>query len=359
VAERDPEGLREGGGVAAVAAPRLLAIPSARKRGRLALMLSVPLLVVVGLGIWWYLNRHVISTDNAYVRQDKVSVAPLVTGPMVEIAVRENQQVKAGDLLFRIVPAPYRIALSQADAQLAAAQAHLTGLRADYAATGADITGARAGVAFYSSELRRESELMDKGFSTRARIEAAQHALDDARNKLASAEGDASKARAAMATGEVSPGVDPAILAARVAREKAELDLSHATIRAPIAGKVSQVARLQPGQMAIMGLAVATIVRNEATWVEANFKETQLGDMRVGQPARISFAAYPGLELRGHVASIGAGTGAEFAILPAQNASGNWVKVTQRVPVRIAIDQASPRPMIAGLSAAVSIDTGN
>lgn len=354
MADADPDirtsaALAEGG--------RAAGIPPARRTGKIALMLSLPLLILIGLGIWWYLGRNAITTDNAYVRQDKVGVAPLVTGPLVEVAVRENQEVKAGDLLFRIDPAPYRIALAQADAQLAAAQARLVGLRTDLAVTGSDITGSREDVAFYTSELRRESELMAKGFSTRARIETAQHALDDSRSKLAEAQGTAEKARAALATGQVSPGVDPAILSAQVVRQKAELDLSHTVVRAPASGKVSQVSRLQPGQTAIVGIAAATIVRSDNSWIEANFKETELARMRVGQPAIVRLDAYPGLDLRGRVSSIGAGTGSEFAILPAQNASGNWVKVTQRVPVRIVIEEKSPRALIAGLSAHVTIDT--
>ena len=355
MAEGDPAIVREG--AATAVSPDAPAVPRARRAGRLGAMISLPLVIIAGLGIWWYLGRHTVTTDNAYVRQDKVGVAPLVTGPLVEIAVRENQKVEAGDLLFRIDPAPYRIALAQADAQLAAAQARLTGLRTDYAVTGADISGAREDVVFYTSGFRRESELMARGFSTRARIEAAQHALDDARSKLVEAQGNAEKARAAMATGQVAPDVDPAILAAQVARRKADLDLSHTIIRAPVSGKISQVSRLQPGQTAITGIAAATIVRSDNSWIEANFKETELAEMRVGQAAKVHFDAYPGLHLRGHVASIGAGTGSEFAILPAQNASGNWVKVTQRVPVRIAIDEKSARPLIAGLSAHVSVDT--
>jgi len=265
--------------------------------------------------------------------------------------------VKAGDLLFRIDPEPYRIALAQAQAQLAAAQAKLVGLETDLSVTGSDISGSREDVNFYQQEYRREAELMARGFSTRARIEAAQHALDDARSKLAEAQGTAAKARAAMATGAASPGVNPAVLAAQVAERKARLDLAHTEVRAPVAGKVSQVGKLQLGQLALLGMNALTIVRSDASWVEANFKETELAEMKVGQPARITFDAYPGVKLRGHVASLGAGTGSEFSLLPAQNANGNWVKVTQRVPVRIAIDAASPRPLIAGLSADVVIDT--
>ena len=354
MAERDPN---LSGALGAAGGARPAEVPRAGRLRRGLIMASVPLLIIAGLATWYLLSLHRVSTDNAYVRQDKVGIAPLVNGNIVEIAVRENQVVKAGDLLFRIDPAPYRIALAQANAQLAAAQARLVGLRTDLSVTGSDIAGAREDVNFYSQEYRREAELMARGFSTRARIDAAQHALDDARSKLAEAEGTAAKARAAMATGPVAPGVDPAVLAAQVAQRKAELDLSHTEVRAPVGGKVSQVSRLQIGQLALLGLNALTIVRSDASWVEANFKETDLAEMRIGQPATVTLDAYPGVQLRGHVASLGAGTGSEFSLLPAQNANGNWVKVTQRVPVRIAIDQASPRPLIAGLSTNVVIDT--
>ncbi len=146
-----------------------------------------------------------------------------------------------------------------------------------------------------------------------------------------------------------------AIAAAQVQRSRAALDLARTVVRAPVGGTVSQADRLQVGQMMITGLPAVTIVADGRSWVEANFKETDLNKMRVGQRAEIGFDAYPGLKLKGHVQSIGAGTGSEFSVLPAQNATGNWVKVTQRVPVRIAIDEKSPRQLIAGQSADVTV----
>ncbi len=152
------------------------------------------------------------------------------------------------------------------------------------------------------------------------------------------------------------PGENPQVAAALVQRAKASLDLARTDVRAPVAGTISQSGRLQVGQMMITALPAVTIVQSGRSWVEANFKEDDLNHMRVGQPAEVSFDAYRGLKLHGHVQSLGAGTGSEFSVLPAQNATGNWVKVTQRVPVRIAIDEASPRQLIAGLSADVRVD---
>jgi len=303
------------------------------------------------------MNDHYVSTDNAYVQQDKVSISAEVGGRIVDVAVRENDVVKEGDLLFRVDPAPYRIAIEQADAAIAAAQVRVSSLQTEYQTTNVDIDSAREDVAFYEKEYQRQSSLMQDGFTTRARLQAAEHALSDARSRVAAALADATKARAALATGSAAPGVNPAIKAGEVQREQAMLNLSRTEVRAPVSGVVSQADRLQPGQIMVQGLPGVTIVASNKSWVEANFKETDLANMRVGQPAEITFDAYPNLKVRGKVSSIGAGTGSEFSVLPAQNANGNWVKVTQRVPVRISITDKPKRAMIAGLSAHVRIDT--
>ena len=325
---------------------------------RIALMASVPLLLVGGAAYYYVVNDHYVSTDNAYVQQDKVSVSAEVGGRIVEVAVRENQRVNAGDLLFRVDPEPFRIAMAQADATIAAAQVKVVGMETAYQTTGVDIESAREGVQFFGEEYRRQSELMQRGFTTRARLQAAEHALSDARAKLANAQGDAIKARAALATAPGAPGVNPGVLAGQVQKRKAAYDLARTELRAPVGGIVSQADRLHVGQMMMQGLPAVSIVVSEQSWIEANFKETDLRNMRVGQPAVLEFDAYPDMKLRGHVASIGAGTGSEFSVLPAQNANGNWVKVTQRIPVRIAIDAPPSRPLIAGLSTHVRVDTG-
>ena len=196
-----------------------------------------------------------------------------------------------------------------------------------------------------------------RGFTTRASLQAAEHGVEQARAQLVSAQSDAAEARARLSAGSAVPGQNPAIAAARVQRSQAQLNLSRTEVRAPVDGIVSQADRLQVGAMMMGNLPAVTIVADGRSWVEANFKETDLADMRVGQPAELRFDAYPGLHLKGHVMSIGAGTGSEFSVLPAQNANGNWVKVTQRVPVRIAIDEKSSRAMIAGLSADVTVFT--
>lgn len=319
------------------------------------LFFSVPLLLVVAAAIWWVTSGGSVSTDNAYVRQDKVSISAEVGGRIIEVAVRENQSVKAGDLLFRIDPEPFRIALEQADADIAAAEARITTLSVTADTMGADIATAQKAVRFAEANLARERELMARGFNTRARIDAAELRLSEAEGDLADARMAAVRAEAQLATGRSQPGVNPALLAARARRDAALFNLSRTEVRAPLAGTISQADRLLPGQMMVQGLPAVSIVARSGGWIEANFKETELKDMRPGQRARVTIDAFGAQELWGRVASIGAGTGSEFSVLPAQNATGNWVKVTQRVPVRIALDAPPPRPLIAGLSAEVRV----
>ncbi len=331
--------------------------PKKRRWGRLALMLSLPLLLLVGGFFYWQSLQGRVSTDNAYLKQDKVGVSAEIVGKIVEVNVREGQMVKAGDLLFRIDPEPYSLQIAESDAAIASAQANVTALSNSSDLSGADIARAREQIAFTRSALARQEALWQRGFTTKADYEAAQHAVAEAQAQLRLAEANQREAQAKLAQGPAVPGVNPQIAAAQARRAEAQLALRRTAIRAPISGRVAQSDRLQLGQQAVTSLPMLTIVADQSSYVEANFKETDLADMRVGQPAEVRFDAYPGLSLKGHVASIGAGTGSEFSVLPAQNATGNWVKVTQRVPVRIAIDQKSPRELIAGLSTDVTVFT--
>ncbi len=320
-------------------------------------MLSVPLLVVIGGTLYWQSLQGHVSTDNAYVQQNKVSVSAQVGGRIIEVAASENLAVKAGDLLFRIDPEPFQLQIAQADAAIAAAQANVAALSNDSALSGADVSGAREDIGFAQARLTRQQALWGRGFTTRADYEAAQHQLAQAQAAMDIAKARSREAAAKLSTGSQVPGVNPQIAAGRAQRAAAELNLRRTEVRAPMAGRITQADRLLAGQEVISGLPVVTIVAAQSSYIEANFKETDLAEMAVGQPAELRFDAYPGVKLKGHVASIGAGTGSEFSVLPAQNATGNWVKVTQRVPVRIAIDQASPRQLIAGLSTKVKVFT--
>jgi len=336
----------------AAQAPEVAPAParSLKRFLRPILMFGVPLLLVLGLGYYWLASGGSVSTDDAQVKQDIVSVSPQVNGQVVEALVRNGAVVKRGQLLFRIDPQPFRVALEQAEGQLAAARLQTTQLRTQAAGTGGDIVGSDANLKIKQNALTRQQALLKKGFTTRADYDDAFNEVRAAEMQLADA-----RARAANANAAIAPGEQPSIAQAQAAVDKAKLDLSRTSIYAPMDGVVENADNLQVGQMAVTGLGMLSLVRSHAAWVEANFKEKDVGRMVPGQTAKIEVDAYPGVDCPAHVQSVGAGTGSEFSLLPAQNANGNWVKVTQRVPVRIAFECNSSKPMIAGLSVTATV----
>jgi len=330
---------------AAETGKRTIKLPSGKGALRTILMLIVPGLLIIGGAYYWLTSGGSVGTDDAQVKQDIVSVSAQVTGPIQQVYVRNGAHVERGDILFRIDPQPFQVALEQAQAQLANAQLQTTQLKTQAAGTGADITGAQANLAIKRNALARQSALLKEGFTTRADYEDALNEVKTAEKDLADAQ-----ARAANANAAIAPGEQPQIAQAKAAVDKALLDLERTTVRAPMDGVVENADSLQVGQMAVTGLGMLSLVHSKTAWVEANFKEKDVGRMVPGQRAEIKVDAYPGQKFPAHVQSVGAGTGSEFSLLPAQNANGNWVKVTQRVPVRIAFDGTPAKPMIAGLS---------
>ena len=328
-----------------------------RRWGKIVLMLAVPLVLLAGGLVYWLSLQGTVSTDNAYLQQDKVAVSAQVGGEIVEVFVKDGEQVEKGQLLFRIDPEPFKLQIAEANAAIASAQANVTALSNSSDLSGADISAARENISFAQANFARKDALYERGFLTKTEHDAAEHAVNQAREQLRQAQARAQAAQAKLATGPAVPGENPQVAAAKAQKEVAELALSRTEVRAPSAGRVAQADRLQIGQQLVQGLPAVTLVSEGSSYVEANFKETDLDDMNVGQRAEIHFDAYPDLALKGRVESIGAGTGSEFSVLPAQNATGNWVKVTQRVPIRIAIDGKSPRQLIAGLSAEVTVFT--
>ena len=330
---------------------RLGKLVEGRNWTRTILMLIVPALLIIGGGYYWLTSGGSVSTDDAQVRQDIVSVSPQVNGQVVEAVVRNGSRVKRGDILFRIDPQPYRVALEQAQASLAAAELQTHVLRTTAAGTGGDITGAQANLAIKRNAFARQQALLKKGFTTKADYEDAMNEVRAAETQLADA-----RARAANASAAVAPGgSQPQIAQAQAAVDKAKLDLERTDVRATMDGIIENADKLQVGQMAVLGVGMVSLVHSTTAWVEANFKEKDVGRMVPGQRATIQVDAYSGKKFEAHVQSVGAGTGSEFSLLPAQNANGNWVKVVQRVPVRIAFNGTPSQPMIAGLSTTATV----
>ena len=320
------------------------------------LLVSVPLVVVAVAAWFWLSSGGSVSTDNAYLKMDRVSIASEVGGRIVEVAVRENQTVKQGQLLFRIDAESYRLKVLHARAALDVAEVALGTMTAEVQTSSVEIKAAQEDIAFAELNFERQAELMQRGLATKADFDSARHELNLARERLRQAQAEESEARSKLAAG-TSSNSNPSIEVARIEHEQALLNLSRTAVYAPVDGRLAQANRLQVGQMMVEGLPALTIVEHESAWVEANFKETDLTHMRPGQPAEIQIDAYPDISLKGHVDSIGSGTGAEFSVLPAQNATGNWVKVTQRVPVKILLDEKPDALMVAGLSAKVKVIT--
>ena len=331
----------------------------ARNRMRTLLWILGPALVL-GAGGWLYLTSgRYASTDNAYVQADRVTIAPQVGGRVVEVAVRENQAVKKGDVLFRIDAEPLQIAAARMQAQMQSVKSLLDAARSGYSSAQADVRSSAADLRYKQQQFARMQELRGRGL-------VAQAALDDAANNLAAARAKQDANTAAVAKAQNMLGGLPSTPDEQLAGYKlalaqlaqAKLDLEHATVRAPMDGTIGRTT-LQPGDFLATGQAAMPLVANNL-WVDANFKETDLTHVLVGQPATIEVDTFPGRKWQARVASISPASGAELSLLPAQIATGNWVKLVQRIPVRLAIDVPQQDGMIlrAGMSAVVDIDTG-
>jgi len=344
------------------APPAVAAMPPPRKRRwlRSLLMVSVPLALVVGGGYYWVTGGRYQETDNANLRQAKVSIAADTAGRVIEAHVVENASVRAGDVLFAVDPEPYRIALEQADAALASARLNVDQLRAAYSRALAQEKMAAGDVSYYRSELARRSALTDKGVGSRSAYDAAERDLNKAEDEQLAAQEAVTGALAALGgKADVETNQHPAVLAAQAVRDQAAWSLAQTTVRAPADGVISQASSFKNGQFVAAGTPLFSLVETDDSWIEANFKETQLTHMKPGQEAEVELDTYPGRPFKATVEAIGAGTGAEFSLLPAQNATGNWVKVTQRIPVRFKLDAAgTDLALRTGMSATVTVDTG-
>lgn len=313
---------------------------------------------LVGFYIFFVGGRYV-STDNAYVKSEKIAVSADISGRVIDVGVRENQQLGAGALLFRIDPEPFRIALEQADARLMSARHEIEAQRALYKQKLAELKLAEGDVAFYKRQHERQQTLNKRGFASGTNLDTANRNLRNAQDRIAAIMQDIAQARAKLGGDAESPAdKQPAVLEAKASRDKAALDLKHTEVYAPTDGIVTNF-DLQAGEYLEAGDVVFSIIGSGKVWVHANYKETKLTDVRVGQTATIRIDAYPNDVREAVVSSISPATGAEFALLPPQNATGNWVKVVQRLPVRLELKEPlRDPPLRAGMSVVVEIDTG-
>jgi membrane fusion protein (multidrug efflux system) len=345
------------------AAPSNLPSPqnehSRRDRLRLPLLLAA---VVVALlaSLFFYLHGgRYEATDNAYFQSGLVSVSTNISGPVIVVTVHENERVKKGQLLFRIDRAPFQAAVDEAAAQLASARTSVESLRANYRQGQAELQSAQDKLTYAVGEAARQKQLVTEGISSQAQYDQAVLAEQTARQGIETSKQQNASIAAALAGGVDTPTEQqPSVQRAAAALERARLNLGYTEIRAPQDGIVTKVNQLQVGDYVSASRPVFTLAGTRI-WVEANFKESQLTHMRLGQPATFKVDAFPDLRLTGRLASFSPGTGNSFALLPPENATGNWVKVVQRLPVEFDIDHL-PReiPLHAGLSVVVTVDTG-
>ncbi len=304
------------------------------RRARKPLLIIIPLAaLIVGVVVYLTGGRYE-ETENAYLQSGLVAISPKVSGEVVEVPVRNNQFVHKGDVLFRIDPAPYETAVAEAEARLADEITQVRRLRANYAQGQSELEAARQRALFAEREAKRQRDLLNEGISSQAQYDQALLALRTARQAIETAEQqNAAVAASLSGTVDAAARTQPAVRGAEAALKRARLNLGYTTVYAAQDGVVTKVDQLQVGSAVSAGKAVFSLATTHM-WVEANFKEDQLRYMRLNQPVTISVDAFPDLRLKGHVASFSPGTGSHFAVLPAENATGNWVKVVQRLPGR-------------------------
>lgn len=370
------------------------AVASSRRRvraWRLPLMVGAPVAAMLAIAFIYLNGGRFAATDDAYVQAARVNVSTNVPGRVVELAVRENQFVHAGDLLFRLDPAAFDTAVEEAEAGLARARQQVQSTQASYgqqqasvgtaqAATGAaaaQVRAAQANLTYAQTEYARTQRMTASGVTSQQQLDAALHNVQLAREQLAQAQQQLASSRQQIAAaqqqvagvlatlgGRATGGVDqnPAVQQAKAALDRARLNQSYTVVRAPQDGTATRVEQLQVGSYVNAAQPLFFLVAPRL-WVDANFKEDQLSHMRPGQPATVRIDAYPETTFHAHVGSLSPGTGSAFSVLPAENATGNWVKVVQRLPVRLVFDgdpsELRRLPLGAGLSAKVSVDTGH
>ena len=328
-----------------------------RERLRWPLMIAVPLMGAAG-GLYYYFTAgRYQSTDDAYVRAAQVSISSNVSGRVSEVDVRDNQRVHRGDILFRLDQRPFRIAVDESRARLATSRLQVESLKATYRQRLADLLSAQSALQYQQREYERQSRLLQHGITSQSQADRALLARNEAQQNVAAVRQQITATLASLGGDPNIPADQhPSVEQAQAELERALLNLSYTTIAAPTDGIVTRVEQLQVGDYINAATPAFALVSTRDVWIEANFKEVQLARMRPGDAARVWIDAYPDHAFQATVTSVSPGTGAEFSLLPPENATGNWVKVVQRLPVRLQLEGDLPT-LRTGLSATVKVDT--
>jgi membrane fusion protein (multidrug efflux system) len=358
--DREPEAEPSVRPSVAAAAVKPKRARSAKSLRRPVLFALLPLALIVA-GYFYVTGGTVMSTDNAYVQADMVGLSTDVSGIVREVSVHDNQQVAKGDVLFKLDDLQFRLALDRAEAQLGTTRNDLLALQTGYRNMQAQVEQAKKDVDFATVNFKRQQQLVASNFTPQATVDSTRNTLQGAQQKLASLTQQLA-GLAANLNGNPDAAIEdhPRYKDALAARNEAARQLAHTIVRAPFAGVVTNVPSLQPGQYLAAAATAFNIVSSDHVWVQASPKETELTFVRPGQKATVEVDTYPGQQWIGTVESISPAAASSFSLLPAENTSGNWVKVVQRIPVRVRVDNAPGRPPLrVGMSVELSVDTGH
>jgi membrane fusion protein (multidrug efflux system) len=323
-------------------------------------LMSLAAIAVVGGGAYVYIKgSRYQSTDDAYAQAATVSISANVAGRVSDIEVRDNELVQRGATLFKLDDAPFRIAVSDAAAHLADTRLQIESLKSTYRQRLVELRAARDTQSYAQQQYDRQTRLLASGIASQAQFDQAAHALDAARQQVANVQQQIGVALANLGGDpNIAPERHPLVAQAQAALDRAQLNLSYTVISAPTDGVVAKVEQLQVGDTIAASAPVFALVSTRDVWIEANFKEVQLASMRPGQAASVEIDRYPGRRFSAEVTSVSPSTGSQFSLLPPENATGNWVKVVQRVPVRLQLTHVDAGFLLqAGLSANVTVDT--
>jgi|SRR5690349_10966974 membrane fusion protein, multidrug efflux system len=332
-----------------------------RKRLRMILLVGLPALaLIIGLGLYLTGGRY-ISTDNAYVGAQKVLITPDISGKITHVAIQEGQHVNPGDELFTLDREPYALALRQAKAKVDTARSSFDKLKSNLKSLGILAELADKNVELKQRDVERKSKLVSSQAGSQADLDTAQAGLVTAKlqAEFAVQQRDTTLTQL-LGNPDLPLDQFPEYAQAKAALDNAQRDFDHTIVRAPMSGTATQVDHIELGRFVAAGTPVLSVIDDQAPWVDANPKETDITYLRVGQKATLDVDSFPDHTFTGTVVAVSPGTGAQFSILPPQNATGNWVKIVQRVPVRIAFDKSEDTQLLrSGMSVNVEIDTGH